>query len=104
MERSIVGQCKQAQIAHQALSHLVGGQPGKGHRKDLVGLRTIEQGPNDSPDQQRGFAAAGAGIDDDAVGRVDRCAPEGVLIDLTVCDAESPGIRRHDRCLMTRTS
>ena len=104
LERIIVGQRKQAQIADQALSHFVGRQPGKGDCKNLVGLRAVEQGPNDPSDQQRGFAAAGTGIDDDTVGRVDRCPPEAVLIDLMAPDAESPGIRRHDPHLMTRTS
>ena len=113
MESGIVGQSQQAQITHQALTHFMGRQPCEGHCQHLVGLGTFKQGPNDPTDQQGGLAAAGAGVDDDAVGRVDRHPPESMLIDLSACDAKVPAIGwpaigwrnagRHVQCPLRQT-
>ena len=108
VESGIVDQSEQPQITHQALTHFMGRQPCEGHCQHLIRLGAFKEGPHDPTDQQRGLAAAGAGVDDDAVGRIDRRSPESMLIDLTACDAKVPAIawpaiaRRnagcHDQC------
>ena len=97
VQRRIVGQRELAQRTVQSLAHLVCGEPREGHRQHLVGLAALDQRTHDPGHQQRRLAAARAGIDHDAGGRIDGRKPEDIGADRAPVDLETLARRVHDQ-------
>jgi hypothetical protein len=84
----LVGAARQRdQVVVEALAHLLGGTPRERDGQDMPGRHARQQQAQHAAHQQPGLAAAGAGLDHAAAGRVERAGDEFGVADGPLVDA-----------------